>query len=295
MKMKFPLEIDIFSKFLTLAFKIFVLIGGLCFSIYCLKLGYFPTGLTMGDAVLLIFLGVSFGIIYFLFLVSILSFGLFFTPFFKFLQWFFVKCGLVNKNKKMLKLIFPDFSGVGFGFVGLLLIWIFYKIEPTAAITLPLTAAFIGIVFAKYCEISEKINKAILEENSVVKPYESNIKNLPFNKRNHLIQKYFCLMTVVVFPLIVGGVSGILLEGSMAFANVKKGKSYVMLRAPYSSVVPSELKSSDGPKSEGYVTFENINVLFSGLGYKTVIEFHQNNKNIKFEVPNENIIIIPKV
>lgn len=66
--MKYPLEIDNISKFLTLVFKVFVLIGGICFSIYCLKLGYFPTGLTMGDAVLLIFLGVSFGIIYVFFL-----------------------------------------------------------------------------------------------------------------------------------------------------------------------------------------------------------------------------------
>lgn len=228
-----------------------------------------------------------------------LSFGLFFTPIFKFLQWLLGKVDgkfhLFSKDKKFLKLIWPDLAGVGFGFIGILLIWVFYKIEPTTAITLPLTAAFIGIVFAKYCEVSEEVNKFISEEKSVVKPYESNIKNLPFNKRNHLIQKYVCLLTVVAFPLVVGGVSGILLEGSMAFANFKKGKSYVMLRAPYSSVVPSEFKSPNGPNNENYVTFENVNVLFSGLGHKTVIEFHQNNKKIKFGVPNDNIIVIQKL
>ncbi|MHB1098236.1 MAG: hypothetical protein ACYCZR_01660, partial [Burkholderiales bacterium] len=85
-----------------------------------------------------------------------------------------------------------------------------------------------------------------------------------------------------------------LLEGAMRFANIKKGPSYVMLRAPYSAFVPPRFQTKQSPQVPGYTTFEGVDIVFSGMGQKSVIEFKNDKKTQRLEIPNESILVVPR-
>jgi len=55
-------SLDAFSKLLSVSFKISVILGAGCLLGYSLKIGSFPEGVTVGDAIIFIFIFLCFGI-----------------------------------------------------------------------------------------------------------------------------------------------------------------------------------------------------------------------------------------
>ena len=102
------------------------------------------------------------------------------------------------------------------------------------------------------------------------------------------------LIAIFITPLLVGGVSGVLMEGVMRFSSIKKGPSYVMLRTPYSNFIPSNFQAKQSPQVPEYTTFESVDVLFSGMGQKSLIEFKVDKKTQRLEIPNESMLVVPR-
>lgn len=89
------LSIDSAWKITSILFRLGVFSGVSIFFIYCSKIGYFPTGVDLGDSVLFIILSGCFGFLYFGLVLSLFSFGTLFYPVFIWVK--FAYCFL-NKN-----------------------------------------------------------------------------------------------------------------------------------------------------------------------------------------------------
>ena len=72
---KIDFSADGFSKYLSLAFRLSTFLGGLCFVLYCQRLNYFPSGVTVGDSLLFIIFAASFGLVYGFINLGLLSVG----------------------------------------------------------------------------------------------------------------------------------------------------------------------------------------------------------------------------
>lgn len=285
------------SNLLTLAFKLGVLVGGTCLLFYCYRLDYFPVGLSLGDGFLFIILAISFGFIYGTFVAILTSLGLCLVPAlipFQRLVYFFKAHFSKRPLKEPLAIALPNISAIILGLCGIVFIASVYKMDTSLLWSLPATAFLLGVLFSTYQEASRKLSTIVAEEGIKIQPASTNLSSIPFDKNLVQSARTISLVALFVTPLLVGGASGILLEGGMRFANIKKGPSYVMIRAPYNSFVPSEFQSKLSPSAPDFTTFEGIDVMFYGLGQRTVIEYKTNNSAHHLEIPNEYIIVIPR-
>lgn len=290
-------RVDFVSKLLSFAFKIGVMLGGACLLFYCYRLNYFPVGLSIGDGFLLILLATSFGIVYGLFVISLTALGLWLTPILRPIQKLvfsihqrFAK----HRSNEPLELVSPDFNAVIFGFFGIVFIAAIYQVEPSAVWTLPATSFLLGVVFAAYQKASSRLGEVLKMEAAKVLPPANESRVLHLDKERMKTARALSLIALFTTPLFVGGVSGVLLEGAMRFANIKKGPSYVMLRTPYSTFVPPRLQAKQSPQVPDYTAFEGVDVMFSGMGQRSVIEFKNDKKAQRLEIPNESILVVPR-
>lgn len=290
-------RVDFVSKLLSLSFKVGVLIGGACLLFYCYRLNYFPVGLSVGDGFLLILLATSFGLVYGLFAISLTALGLWLTPILRPIQKLVLSLRQRFTKRRFsepLQLVCPDLIAFVFGFFGIAFIAVFYQVEPSAIWTLPVTSLLLALVFAAYQQTSSRLAEATKAEKSKIQPAATDLKALHVDKELLRTVRGLSVILLFTLPLLVGGVSSALLEGGMHFANIKKGPSYVMLRAPYSTFVPSRLQAKQSLSVPDYTIFEDVEVMFSGMGQKSVIQFKNNNKIQRLEIPNESILVIPR-
>jgi hypothetical protein len=290
-------QVDFASKSLSLAFKFGVLIGGACLVFYCYRLHYFPVGLTVADGVLLIIVATSFGIVYGLFVICMTALGLWFTPLLRPLQSLIHR--LRQKRSKRVRgepieLATPDLCAFVFGLLGILFIYFMGKSEPSAILTLLATSLLLGLIYAIHREASANIDKIRKSERASIIPGENEPKLLDSDTSKNRYAKALSTLAMFVIPLVVSGVSGVLLDGGMRFANIRKTESFVLLRAPYSNLIPPSFltNAKDFPSFPDYKTFERVEVVFSGLGQKTVLEFQGEKKRHRLEIPNEYIYVL---
>lgn len=289
--------VDLASKLLTLFFKIGVLLGGACLLFYCYRIRYFPVGISLGDGFLLILLATSFGLIYGLFAISLTALGLWFMPFLRLLQKFvfFVQHKIFKRKiKKQLELVNPDCSTLALGILGVLFIFFIYRVDSSTIWNLITASIFLGIIFSAYKNISTQMVEAkksqeakIISTKGESKLFDSDINSLKATR-------VFLVISLFIIPFVCGGVPGYLIEGVMIFSGVKKGPSYVFVRAPYSKFLPSQLVAKNSPVVDGYTAFEGVDVIFSGMGQKSVVEYGESEKVLRLEIPNESILVIPR-
>lgn len=291
-------SIDLLSRAFSFLFKVGLLLGGSCLILYCYRLNYFPAGLSVGDGFLLIALAASFGFVYGLFVVSLSALGLWFTPILRSIQnlvfWLRRRCKKSVAGEH-LDLVRPDMNALVFGGVGVLFILVLAQVEPSAAWTLPATAFVLGIVLATYQRAAARLAQISFEEAmDIIIPPRSPQLMRPDKERLRIV-RFLSPIAIFTLPLLVGGVSGVLLDSAMHLAKIKKDASHVMLKEPYSQFVPEQLKADKWVSVADYTTFESVDVVFSGVGQKTVIEFQAGDGYQRLAVPNDEIIVIPSM
>ncbi|EMB5691201.1 hypothetical protein N6A90_004072 [Acinetobacter baumannii] len=123
---------------------------------------------------------------------------------------------------------------------------------------------------------------------------QTRINCFKLKKLNQI--KYLLLGFIFIVPIIFGGIALNTLEGSMRLSNLQKKASYVLIQPPYSRFIPEKYQETDPQYMEsGYTTFKDINVMLTGVGQKTIIQFYHNEgaSAQPLEIPNDKIIIIP--
>ncbi|KAF1020140.1 MAG: hypothetical protein GAK29_03719 [Acinetobacter bereziniae] len=290
------LQLEDFSKYLSLLFKLGTFLGALCFTLYCHNLNYFPTGVSISDSLLFIIFAGSFCLIYGFMIVCLLSLGVCITyilkPLFKFIHKYYKRYKLHKGALEVtdpIEFVKPEMIHVFLALLGVLFIYIMYTSDsdPTVLLSLLATTFFLSIIWAGYHDHRLKPINFTQENNE-----------LPLAQQHENIKKtkWTLLVIMIIIPLLFGGVSGRVLEAGMRFSNLNIGVSSVLVKPPYDKAIPEKYKDQNPIYAEnGFIAFKDIDVKLSGIGQKTVVQFMPltGTKPQTLAIPNDRIIVLP--
>ena len=287
-------NIESVSKIATTASKFGILVGGVCVITYSLRINHFPQDLSVGDGLLFLMAAACFGVIYVFFTASLVSLGITLSPairaVFNVFVWgvnFFRK----RKAEPAHTLAPFQWSAVLFALFSAVIILALGSQDSTAYWNLPMLSVGLYLFYSVYVSSGNKIKRIETVKNTVLHTDEKeNIVQLGDPEKLRRVQ-LFSLGTILVLPLLIGGVSGQLLDAAMRTAHVRVEKPVIYVKEPYSSLLPKALTSKSRSAPKDYTAFDGTVVLFKGFGKTTVVSFPDGTATRKLEIPNDQLII----
>jgi len=248
-------SVEALLKAMTFFSKIGILAGGICVLGYFLRIGHFPQGLTIGDGLLFMLTAVCFGIIYLLFVVSLVSLGVVMSPVSKGLTKLYIWLYKFRKTRPPSQVYdFAKFSLEHFIF----------------AIFAVLFILVLGRDNSSFISAGAKIRNLEFAENSPFKIEEyGDLAQAKIKKLRKA--QMLSLGLILIMPILLGGVTGQLLDGAMRQANIRIESATIFVKEPYASLVPSVKRSKTQPLAMQYVKFDGILILSKGIGNMTVL------------------------
>jgi hypothetical protein len=280
-------------KALTFASKIGILAGGICVLGYSLRIGHFPQGLTIGDGLLFMLAAVCFGIIYTLFVASLVSLGVVMSPAIKLLTKLYVWSYKFRKARPPSQVYdFAKFSlpYLIFAIFAVLFILGLGSHDSNAYWNLPLLAIAMYFFYSGFLSAGEKIRNLEISQNSLVKIDKQG--DLPLTKIQQLRKaQMLSLALILIMPMLLGGVTGQLLDGAMRQAHIRIESATIFVKEPYASLIPAVKKSKTQPLAMQYVKFDEILILSKGIGNMTVLYLPDGESEKRLGVPNDQLIV----
>lgn len=286
--------LDVSTKFFGVASRLGIVGGGLAFLAYCYRIQYFPEGVTAGDTLALIFISVSFCALYLLFSASLYALGVTLYPVWKLKNW---ALGLYNrlsrKDVTIIEYIKPDLSLVGLSLFGVLIIAFAGLSTPTSMITLLLCCWGLAVMAATHKKATIKLSEIQSEINSPLSQL-SDIQKEEYEKdqKHYISARYKIAGFALLIPLLLGGMSGKILLGSISALSIKSEGVIIHVKKPYGALIESYGLTAS-PKSIGkeYMAFENTSILLRGIGKNTVVAPIPENTDINVAIPNDSIVV----
>lgn len=290
----FEKNIESVSKLLTLISKLGVVLGGTCVLIYSLRINYFPQDLSVGDGLLFLMAAACFGLIYLFFIGTSVSFGIFLSPLIQSILKivFWVRNSVQKTKVKPMHPLAPfDWSTVvpSLGYV--MLMHALGTQDSSAYWTLPLLSIGIFFFYSIYTSSGKTLKNIAMIKGSLVHTEDKEVCGKSGDTEKHQRNQLFAIVSILVMPLIVGGVSGQLLDAAMRFAHVRIEKPVVYVKEPYASLLPRALTTDIHIAPKEYTAFNGIVILFKGFGKTTVVSFKDGVSSRKLEIPNDQLII----
>lgn len=286
-------NLNLLSACLSTAFKFGVFTGGSCVILYSLRIGHFPQDLSLGDGILFLMAAACFGIVYIFFTISLISLGMLISPLIKIITKLAIKLSSIFRKKPFRQRF--ELAPIEWPFIFLSIFAIFFIFilggnEPTAYWNLPLVSITLYILYSAYQSNGSKLNKLISLESAVIHTNEKD-KIHEIGCPNNIRKNQMLIITAMfAIPLLIGGVSGQLLDAAMRAAHVRVDNSIIYVKEPYSSLIPAHLEITSDGIPDGYKKFKGILISFKGFGKTTVINFTENKKTRQLEIPNESLI-----
>lgn len=289
---KLDTKIDFINKSLSLSFKLGVALGGAVLLCYCWEIGYFPQDVSVGDGLLFILLAVAFGGFYISFVFCLTSLGLVLRPIWHGLQYFLLLLLRICKKATGKSIKYTPFTieKVGpvyliFAFIGLFFVLGFGRSNATSLATLVLCAGVGALLWSFYQQNSREIIQ--LENKEDITNGESTRLKILYD-----IQVASPAL-ILLMPLLIGGISGKLLDGAMRLANIRTDAAVVHIKEPYTKY--AEEHGLNGNKSnfgDDYAKFDNVSILFNGIGKNIVIEMKGSDRIFSMVIPSDDVHII---
>lgn len=284
-------------KLMGAALKFSIALGSACVIIYALRVGHFPQGLTLGDGLLFLLAASCFGVVYAMFVVCLVSLGICLSivirPVFNFVFKRIRK--KVNPKKEIAhEMALFHWGATPFAVVAIVLIWAFGQRDIVAYWNLPLLsiALYIFYSIAKSAGAQYRRHERMLN-SVIVTPEKDELQSSGAAGKQK--SAYLVSITVVMLlPLVLGGVSGLLMDGAMRMAQVRIEHAVVYVKAPYNALMPDALVAKEVKVPEGYKAYAGVTVQFKGFGNTTVIAFKDDGLSRQLDVPNAQIIVEKK-
>lgn len=276
------------------ALKLSIALGSACVIIYALRVGHFPQGLTLGDGLLFMLAASCFGIVYAMFVGCLVSLGIVLSivtrPIFNFVFELIQK--KINPKKELAyEMALFHWGAIPFALVAVVLIWVFGQRDIVAYWNLPLLSIALYVFFsiAKSAGTQYRGHERLLN-SVIVTPEKDELQSsgeAGKQKSAYLVN----IAVVMLLPLVMGGVSGLLMDGAMRMAKVRIEHAAVYMKAPYSALMPDALVAKEAKAPEGYKAYAGVTVQFKGFGNTTVIAFKDGGLQRQLDVPNDQIIV----
>ncbi|MCT8468466.1 hypothetical protein KZO85_07755 [Chromohalobacter canadensis] len=290
---RFDKKLDIVNKLLNLSFKFGVIAGGAVVLFYSWKIGYFPKDVSLGDGFLFLLLAITFGGVYLFFVVSLTSLGIVLRPLWHVLQNLYLKGAELYKKLKNEPLDYPGFTIEKPGFehfvlaiFGLFFV-VFFGLPEVKVLGTLILCTWVCALMWSICQQNGREIRELRAEELESDEQKDRLKRLSD------AQPIF-LGILLVLPLLIGGVSGKLLDGAMRLANVRSDQVTVHIKKPYVKYADEHgFKGSESRFGADYSKFENSSVLFNGFGKNVVIELYDEGMAPeKLVIPSDHVHII---
>lgn len=283
---------DSLMKVAGAAVRLSIALGSACVILYSIRIGHFPQGLTLGDGLLFLLAAGCFGFLYAFFTAGLVGLGSCLSPLMnqvlKFSCWVMAKL----RGRK----IDPTYElepfrwiAVPFAVVAVVMIIALGGSDYSVHLKLLATAVMLHVFYSCAVDTSKKLRAAQKLQDSVVETSYKAQAVVEASKHKNVYHIVFFLM--LLLPLLIGGVSGQLLDSAMRLANVRIEQPVIYARAPYGDLLPESLIAKNLKAPEGYKAYEGISVRFKGFGSTTVVAFKDEGAERQLEIPNDQIIV----
>lgn len=285
-------RIQLGRNLLSFIFTTGLTLGGIVFIAYCLRIGYFPQGISFGDSVLFIFLAISFGFLYSLFVLCLTSLGITARPLWHGLQKvsIFLRTKYQNivgntEEHTILTIEKPYAPLYLFAAFGIFFIILLSHLEWKSIAILVFCSFICATMWSTYIQNRDSIS--ILEQKD----------NISDDESRHLKQlkgiQPVILLFVLLTPLAIGGVTGAFLDGAMRMSNLRVDSAVVHIKEPYTTFMSENGFVGDKSNFDNkYLKYSNVNVLFQGIGKNVVVEKNIGKDVISLPIPAESIFIV---
>jgi len=289
-------RLEFASKLLAVSFKIGILVGGVAICGYSWLIGYFPSGVTIGDGLLFLLLATVMTILVTLFSLSFKSLGVALWPVWKCVIYLirvllFITNRLTNKNfdiNALPNIRKPGFEDYGFALIGAPFAWFLAFQGWQAALITAGLLFFSSVMFSSFEEQKELTANVLEDEEVATEEKESASKTLREKGNRQLI------MTIIL-PLVIPGALTMLFTGVMRLSDVRVESTVVHIKAPYSTYAEeSGIKGEPSNFGANFLRFDEAQVLFKGIGSNTVLSLQPEDKDrVQIVVPNSSIHLLP--
>lgn len=290
----FSTGLDNITRTATTLTKLGIFTGGICIVAYSLKIGYFPQDLSIGDGALFLMAAGCFGIVYAFFVACLVSLGIFFSPLVRVPFNAFIKAlNRFSKRKRppAHELAPFDWITVLFAIFAVILIVAFGKQEHSAYWNLPLLSIALYFFYSIFHSSGKKLRAIHYVENAILHTEDkNNLANLG-NPEHLRRSQWISLAAVLVMPLLLGHVSGQLLDAAMRFGKIRVEHPTIYVKSPYALMLPKNLVPAEHTGLADYTRFDGTVVLFNGFGKNTVISFPDAGVVRTIRIPNDYIIV----
>lgn len=277
------------SVFLDVAFKFGVIVGGTILLTYCVRIGFFPSDLSIGDGFLFIIIAVAFSFLYLFFIGCITSAGIILGPvwhcsqsvFIKLLRTFGKAQGYTpfTIEKKQTWVYIP-------GLLGFLLAYGLFKSDHSFFLPLLFCAWATALLMSTFLQNGRKIEAL---EALVERPAEQS-QTLSTLKKCQLPLILFGLLTPLVFNTVVSRLA----DATMRIIQVRNDNVTLHIEQPY-DILALEYKVALKPSGFGdnFRSIEHANILLKGLGSTILVEtLNKEGVLIKLQLPSDHVHII---
>lgn len=237
-------QLDITSKIIKISLQLGAGIGALIIIIYTAKVGYYPSGLTIGDGLLFIAVALSFGLCYSMVVFMLYSTAFALTPVWRAFHIREILLKLQAHTRIARRFEYPPLTSEHIpaalmGLIGMILIILSYFESPEIFTGLIISVGWMALFFPFLTSIKS-------DENDSVEVQKLKQK-----------ERIIMAASLYIIPLIVGGFHANVLDASMSLVGIRSGSATVQFQKDYAEFVALTFKD-DGRK-----TYE-AKVLFNG-------------------------------
>lgn len=285
-------KIDIANNLLNLVFKLGVALGGGVFVLYCWRIGYFPQDVSVGDGLLLILLAVTFGGFYLFFVACLICLGIMLRPVWHGLQKMYIfSLNIFNKRTGksitytpfVIERMRPELFI--FALFGLFFVIGFGLPDIKTSATLLLCTWGSALMWSFYQQNTQNIFMLKHKETLT----DDELKQLKKFSSNQM----FFIAILLILPLVIGGVTGKLLDGTMRLANIRTEAAVIHIKEPYAKYAQEYgLKGEKSNLGAEYSKFSNVTILFNGFGKNVVMEVKKPEGAVSFVIPADQMYIV---
>lgn len=270
---KYNNTIENISLVARLVLQVSISLGVIIIVIYCGKIGYYPTGLTIGDTLFFIVSSCIFTFIYTVFFILMLSAGIAISPLLRWLQVIMLKLiGFFKDDKKTnIKIEFPKWKifDIPYVLIGYLVIF------------------FMATLYVKDFELAHNMFFSIL----TLGVFHGFLHTKPRLKEYNIekVRKMKMILALMAYsvPLIFLSSEVNFFNISMKLIGVRTDNGIVLISKRYTDFLSSNKITAFRKNKGGEGIYEDVIVLFRGVGDNVLIKV----QNFKLTVPSKEIII----
>jgi len=294
-------QIEVTSKIGGFIVKAATAVGALLLLIYCSRIGFYPSGVTLGDALLFVFFSLGFCFAYGTVFYMLFCLGCLLTPFFRWAQRLMTFLNVARLSKKTVHswqrvghLTWDDLYVVFPGIVMLIIVLIVgsEKWEMALGLASSAVAVFLWWTFVLK-------NPQIMDEPKIKLTIDSSLPDAEANSLSGYKRSVAWIIFLFIPIVVFNGMLGLALDAAAKLIGVRA--EHVSVQIPKERVrlvqnlfqdLPAATNRFEVLTDANGAVLKGVDILFQGIGTRTLISIRLPKEEIRLPLPSREVVVI---